>query len=111
MRRRSSAILFAGSVLAATLVHAQAPASCSASPSSMTPATWTAPAAPAPRAVSSANTPLTVVADVPLPGPAKRFDYQSFDSTTGRLYISHMRGDRLVVFDTRAQKLVASNDG
>ena len=52
-----------------------------------------------------------LVADVPLPGPAKRFDYQSFDSTTGRLYISHMRGDRLVVFDTRAQKLIASNEG
>ena len=41
------------------------------------------------------------IADVPLPGPAKRFDYQSFDSTTGRLYISHMRGDRLVVIRPR----------
>jgi DNA-binding beta-propeller fold protein YncE len=52
-----------------------------------------------------------LVSDVPLPGPAKRFDYQSFDSATGRLYISHMRGDRLVVFDTRGGKLVASNEG
>jgi DNA-binding beta-propeller fold protein YncE len=111
MRRLSGAILFVWSVVGATWVHAQTPAACSASPSSMTPAAWTAPAAPMPRAVSSANTPLAVVADVPLPGPAKRFDYQSFDSTSGRLYISHMRGDRLVVFDTRAQKLVASNDG
>ncbi|MBK5188546.1 MAG: YncE family protein [Gemmatimonadaceae bacterium] len=52
-----------------------------------------------------------LVADVALPGPAKRFDYQSFDSTTGRLYISHMRGDRLDVFDTRAGKLIASLEG
>jgi DNA-binding beta-propeller fold protein YncE len=52
-----------------------------------------------------------MVADIPLPGPARRFDYQSFDSTTGRLYIAHMRGDRLVVFDTRAQKVIASNEG
>jgi len=52
-----------------------------------------------------------VVADVPLPGLAKRFDYQSFDSTTGRLYISHMHGDRLDVFDTRVGKLLASLEG
>ena len=54
---------------------------------------------------------LTVVADIPLPGAAKRFDYQSLDTTTGRLYISHMRGDRLDVFDAHAQKLVASLEG
>jgi hypothetical protein len=77
----------------------------------MTPATLTAPAPPRTKAAATVTAPLAPVADVPLPGPAKRFDYQSFDSTTGRLYISHMRGDRLVVFDTRAQKLVASNEG
>jgi DNA-binding beta-propeller fold protein YncE len=48
---------------------------------------------------------------VPLPGAAKRFDYQSLDSTSGRLYISHMHGDRLDVFDTRADTLVASLEG
>jgi DNA-binding beta-propeller fold protein YncE len=77
----------------------------------MTPATWTAPSPPSIKASASNTPPLTLVADIPLPGPAKRFDYQSFDSTTGRLYISHMRGDRLVVFDARTQKLVASNEG
>ena len=75
----------------------------------MTPSAWTSP--PQAGNAPSTATPLTIVADVALPGPAKRFDYQSFDATTGRLYISHMRGDRLVVFDTRAQKLVASNEG
>jgi DNA-binding beta-propeller fold protein YncE len=52
-----------------------------------------------------------IIADIPLPGPTKRFDYQSFDPSTGRLYISHMYGNRLDVFDTRAQKLVASLEG
>jgi DNA-binding beta-propeller fold protein YncE len=55
--------------------------------------------------------PLRLVADVPLPGPAVRFDYQSFDATTGRLYIAHMNADQLVVFDTRARRVVANLDG
>ena len=84
--------------------------SCTATPSTMTPAGWAAPSRPDGKP-SVVRTPLALVTDVPLPGPAKRFDYQSFDSTTGRLYISHMRGDRLVVFDTRARKLVASEPG
>jgi DNA-binding beta-propeller fold protein YncE len=83
---------------------------CVATSSSMTPAGWASPNVRTTKP-STGSIPLVLVADVPLPGPAKRFDYQSFDSTTGRLYISHMRGDRLVVFDTRAQKLVASNEG
>jgi DNA-binding beta-propeller fold protein YncE len=110
-RRRTSASLFAASLLTPALVHGDAPVPCSATPGSMTPATWVAPALPSMKAPATITAPLTVVTDIPLPGPAKRFDYQSFDSTSGRLYISHMRGDRLVVFDTRAEKLVASNGG
>ena len=44
---------------------------------------------------------LTKVADVPMPGPAVRFDYQSLDADHGRLYIAHMNADQLVVFDTQ----------
>jgi len=58
-----------------------------------------------------ATGPLRVITDIQLPGPARRFDYQSFDPSTGRLYISHMYGNRLDVFDTRAQKLIASKEG
>src|SRR5205085_9853411 len=54
---------------------------------------------------------LKTVADVPLPGGATRFDYQSFDPSTGRLYISHMGDGRLVVFDTKARKVTADLDG
>jgi DNA-binding beta-propeller fold protein YncE len=59
----------------------------------------------------SAPAPLRLVADVPLPGPAVRFDYQSFDPGSGRLYISHMNADQLVVFDTRSRQVVANLDG
>jgi DNA-binding beta-propeller fold protein YncE len=108
---RGLSIAVASSLLAPGIVGAEPPASCAATPSSMTPTAWTAPPIPKSQSPSTIGTRLTLVADVPLPGPAKRFDYQSFDSTTGRLYIAHMRGDRLVVFDTRTGKLVASNEG
>jgi DNA-binding beta-propeller fold protein YncE len=54
---------------------------------------------------------LEQVADIPMPGPAVRFDYQSFDATNGRLYIAHMNADQLVVFDTNKRQVVANLDG
>ena len=54
---------------------------------------------------------LEKVADVPMPGPAVRFDYQSFDPSSGRLYISHMNADQLIVFDTAKRRVVANLDG
>lgn len=54
---------------------------------------------------------LDLVADVPLPGAAVRFDYQSMDAEHGRLYIAHMNDDHLVVFDTAKRKLVANLEG
>lgn len=54
---------------------------------------------------------LTTVADIPMPGPAVRFDYQSLDEEHGRLYISHMNANQLVVFDTRTRQVVANLDG
>src|SRR6202158_2952775 len=65
-------------------------------------------------AVSSDNPesgPLKQVADVPLPGPAVRFDYQILDASHGRLYIAHMNADQLVVFDTKKREVVANLDG
>jgi DNA-binding beta-propeller fold protein YncE len=57
------------------------------------------------------NPVLTTVADIPMPGPAVRFDYQSLDVEHGRLYISHMNANQLVVFDTRQRQIVANLDG
>jgi len=54
---------------------------------------------------------LRTVVDVPMPGPAVRFDYQSLNATNGRLYIAHMNADQLVVFDTATRKVVANLDG
>jgi len=42
---------------------------------------------------------LRIVADIPLPGPAVRFDYQSVDTMANRLYISHMNAGELIVFN------------
>jgi len=55
--------------------------------------------------------PLQKVTDVPMPGPAVRFDYQSIDSANARLYIAHMNAGQLVVFDTAKQRVVANLDG
>lgn len=54
---------------------------------------------------------LMKVADIPMPGPAVRFDYQTFDPSNGRLYIAHMNADQLVVFDTLKRQVVANLDG
>jgi len=67
-----------------------------------------------PSNAASKNTkhvPLKKVADIPMPGPAVRFDYQSLDASQGRLYIAHMNADQLVVFDTKKREVVANLDG
>ena len=60
---------------------------------------------------SAEQSPLNFVADIPLPGAAVRFDYQSLDPSHGRLYIAHMNANQLVVFDTRKREVVANLDG
>jgi len=62
-------------------------------------------------AASAAEAPLRVVTDVPLPGSASRFDYQSLEPASGRLFISHMGAGQLVVFDIRAGRVIANLDG
>lgn len=62
-------------------------------------------------AASSTQAPLVKIAEVPLPDGANRFDYQSIDQTTGRLFISHMGSGKLVVFDTKTNKLIANLPG
>jgi DNA-binding beta-propeller fold protein YncE len=54
---------------------------------------------------------LKKAADIPLPGGTTRFDYQSLDESTGRLYFSHMGDGQLVVFDTHSEKLVTNLAG
>lgn len=74
-------------------------------------ALWICRPALAQSAESPGNPALRQVADIPLPGPAVRFDYQSFDAAHDRLYIAHMNANQLVVFDVRSRKVVANLDG
>lgn len=57
------------------------------------------------------NNVLQTVADIAMPGPAVRFDYQTLDADHNRLYIAHMNADQLVVFDTQNRQVVANLDG
>lgn len=43
---------------------------------------------------------------VPLPGPPRRFDYQSLDAGNHLLYVAHMRAGEVIVFNTRTEKVV-----
>ena len=76
---------------------------CLATPSSMTPRAWSAPTTTPSNAQRGT---LRLVAEMALPGPANRFDYQSIDEAARRLYISHMNAGRLVVVDLDSSKVV-----
>lgn len=52
--------------------------------------------------------PLTVVATVPLPGAATRFDYESLDPKTGRLFLAHLAASEVVVFDVKTNRVVGT---
>jgi DNA-binding beta-propeller fold protein YncE len=78
--------------------------SCSASAASLTPPGWRSPA------TATATQPkmgLRRVREIPLPGPANRFDYQSIDAASGRIYMNHMDAGRTVVFDANDGKVIA----
>lgn len=51
------------------------------------------------------------VSVVPLPGSITRFDYESLDSRSGRLYMAHLGEGHLVVFDTKSRKVVSDLAG
>src|SRR5919206_519877 len=55
--------------------------------------------------------PLRTIRDVPLGGGTSRFDYQSMDSESGRLYIAHLGADLLTVFDINSQTVVGDVSG
>lgn len=76
--------------------------SCLATAGSLTPATWRPAAAPPPAPLGA----LVHVADVALPGPANRFDYQSVDPGSRRLWISHMGAGRIVAFDLDSDRVI-----
>lgn len=64
-----------------------------------------------PGSVPEAGAGLRHVAEIPLPGPAVRFDYQNVDTVAGRLYAAHMNAGTLLVFDVRGRRVVDDLDG
>jgi len=54
---------------------------------------------------------LRTVADVPLPGPAARFDYQYLDQASDRLYIAHMGAGRILVFNVKTRQVEGTIHG
>ena len=86
--------LLGTAMLASAPVRSQT--ACFATASSLTPVAWHSP--------MTATTPppktgLRLVREIPLPGPANRFDYQSVDPASGRIYMNHMNAGRTIVFD------------
>ncbi len=51
---------------------------------------------------------LQFVKDIPLPGAANRFDYETIDKVERRLYISHMGSNSVIVFDLDSQKIIVN---
>jgi DNA-binding beta-propeller fold protein YncE len=83
-------------VVTISTAGAQRPApGCVATTASLTPAEWKLPQ----RRFVEPRDGLRMVKEIPLPGPANRFDYQSVDSASGRLYINHMNAGTTLVFD------------
>jgi DNA-binding beta-propeller fold protein YncE len=55
--------------------------------------------------------PLRLVRDVPLSGPAVRFDYQDVDAGARRLYVAHLGASQVDVFDLDALQPVGAVRG
>lgn len=58
-----------------------------------------APGKRTPPAAASPRLPLELVADVPLPGGATRFDYQDIDAAHGHLVLAHMNDASVLVLN------------
>lgn len=86
-------------------VHIAGPRCTSAGPAATVRWSGAVPAA------SASAPPLQVLSDIPMPGTASRFDYQSLEPTAGRLFLSHMGAGQLIVVDLRASKVLANLDG
>jgi DNA-binding beta-propeller fold protein YncE len=60
----------------------------------------------APLHAAGGSLPLKTVANVPLPGGSSRLDYATVDSQRNRLYIAHLGGGLVIVFDTKKRRVV-----
>ena len=111
---RQSVISFIGAIAALVSTSASLhalpdnPVSCAATPTSLTPEGYrrVLPSTRAP-----ASTGLRLVTELPLPGPANRFDYQSFDPIAHKLYMNHMNAGETLVFSTDSGRITGRITG
>jgi len=111
---RQSVISFIGAIAALVSTSASLhalpdnPVSCAATPTSLTPEDYrrVLPSTRAP-----ASTGLRLVTELPLPGPANRFDYQSFDPIAHKLYMNHMNAGETLVFSTDSGRITGRITG
>jgi len=61
------------------------------------------------RPIRHPGLPLTLEADLPLPGDSSRFDYESYDARRHLLFIAHLGQSELLVFDTRTRQVIKRN--
>jgi DNA-binding beta-propeller fold protein YncE len=94
-------------IAAATPAWATEPPDCGGAATPGTPNASPVASAATPAAGGS---PLMMLADIPLPDAPSRFDYQSLDPASGRLFIAHMGAGQLVVFDTATRSVVGTVD-
>jgi len=109
MTFRIAAATLLGSFIVTTAAGGQSsPSGCFATPTSMTPASWRAPSRPS----QSAPAPgLKLVRQVPLPGPANRFDYQSVDPASDRIYMNHMNAGTTLVYSADSGRIIGEVTG
>jgi YVTN family beta-propeller protein len=60
---------------------------------------------------ADSSLPLALVSDVPLTGGPTRLDYESLDQIRHLLFIAHLGDGNVIVFDTKAQRVVATVPG
>src|SRR6185295_911176 len=63
------------------------------------------------QAPASQSQTLSAIGDYSLGGDTSRYDYQTFDATSNRLYIAHLGAGVLRVFDTQAHTVVGTVGG
>jgi len=111
---RQSVISFIGAIAALVSTSASLhalpdnPVSCAATPTSLTPEDYRR-VLPSTRAPTSTG--LRLVTELPLPGPANRFDYQSFDPIAHKLYMNHMNAGETLVFSTDSGRITGRITG
>lgn len=60
---------------------------------------------------AAAPLPVSVVADIPLPGRTTRWDYASLDPGTHRLFLAHLGDSTVTVVNTQNRQVVATISG